>query len=80
MQTGTERYYYTDPLPPGKLVYYDVRTSWSEEGHFVEQTRTARGKPGSLITVDFTGQGQDGNPPTASTRAPLPYFFLSRLR
>jgi uncharacterized protein (TIGR03000 family) len=78
-QKGTERYYFTEPLPPGKDVYYDVRASWSDEGHLVEQTRTALGKPGNLVTVDFTGQGRDGVSPGASGRATL-RSYLSRLR
>ena len=79
VQKGTERYYFSPPLSPGKPVSYDVRASWSEEGQLVEQTRTAKAKPGDLVTVDFTGQGRDSVSPGASTRATLPYF-LSRLR
>lgn len=77
-QKGAERYYYTDPLPPDESVYYDVRASWSEQGHLVEQTRTAQGKPGSLVTVDFTGQRQDGVSPAAATHAGIRNYFSLR--
>lgn len=53
-QTGTDRLFESPVLPADREYRYDVRVRWFEGGVWREQTRSAVGRPGEVVRLDFT--------------------------
>jgi uncharacterized protein (TIGR03000 family) len=56
-QTGADRVFESPPAEAGREVRYELTAKWVENGAPVERTRTASGKPGETVRVDFTAAG-----------------------
>jgi len=52
-QTGSERWFSSPPLTPGKSFAYEVKAEWMENGKKVEQTRNVTVEAGKESLVDF---------------------------
>ncbi len=52
-QTGTDRLFESPPLTGGNF-QYEVTARWVERGGTVEVKRTATGRPGDVVRLDFT--------------------------
>lgn len=53
-QTGTDRLFQSPPLEPGATYRYEVVARWKADGLERAESRTATGKPGETLSVDFT--------------------------
>jgi uncharacterized protein (TIGR03000 family) len=51
--TGAVRTFHTPALTPGTPYHYDVRATWSENGHEVTQTQHVKVTAGAHVEVDF---------------------------
>jgi uncharacterized protein (TIGR03000 family) len=52
-QTGTERFFQSPPLPPGRDHIYVVRARWTEGGKSFEQMQAVRIQAGNSVSVRF---------------------------
>jgi uncharacterized protein (TIGR03000 family) len=50
-QTGTERTYFTPPMQPGKMFYYDVLVRWTENGKPFQETHTVSVNAGGKVRL-----------------------------
>jgi len=53
-QTGTDRVFESPELATANEIHYELTARWIEDGVTVERKKTATGKPGEIVTVDFT--------------------------
>jgi uncharacterized protein (TIGR03000 family) len=51
--TGPVREFYSPPLTSGKQYTYDVKASWTENGHEVTQTQKVEVTPGARVNLTF---------------------------
>ncbi len=56
-QTGADRLFESPPADAGREVRYELTAKWVENSAAVVRTRTASGKPGETVRVDFTTAG-----------------------
>ena len=56
-QTGPDRVFESPAGEPGREVRYELTARWVENGAPVERTRTAGGRAGETVRVDFTAAG-----------------------
>lgn len=61
VQTGTERYYYSPPLEPGRSFVYRVRAQWDENGKPVDQTRMVSVRAGDQVNLNFDTTNNAGS-------------------
>jgi uncharacterized protein (TIGR03000 family) len=69
--TGPVRYFQSPPLDPNSKYQYEVRATWTENGHEVTQTQQVPVTAGARARADFpmvTGQGELKAPPRKSTQ------------
>jgi len=53
-QTGTLRYFFSPPLPPGQKHTYDVRVRWNQDGKPVERKQRIEVSAGGSVRLDLT--------------------------
>jgi uncharacterized protein (TIGR03000 family) len=53
-QTGTTRVFGTPSLSTAEKFSYEIRASWMVEGELVTRLRSASGRGGDRVIVDFT--------------------------
>jgi uncharacterized protein (TIGR03000 family) len=51
--TGPVRQFYSPPLASGSQYTYDIKATWTENGHEVTQTKKVAVTPGAHVNVDF---------------------------